>query len=146
MSRPLAGRLGAFAAAIALATAACGTGSDSDGATPPPSPPTTSPAAQSTTTSSTEAPAQGAVRTIEVELAGGSVVGGPRREAVRLGEQVRIRASSDVAEELHVHTYDVRAELRPGEPAEVSFTATIPGRHEVEFEKSRKVALTLEVR
>ncbi len=63
-----------------------------------------------------------------------------------MDEKVVLRATSDVPEELHVHTYDVRADLTPGEPAEVRFTAGIPGRHEVEVEKSGKVALTLEVR
>jgi hypothetical protein len=84
-------------------------------------------------------------RTIEVAFAGGQVQGGRRTEKVELGEEVRIRAVSDVAEELHVHTYDRRVDLQPGQPGEVVFTADIPGRHEVEFEKSGRAALTLEV-
>ena len=84
--------------------------------------------------------------TIELRLAQGAVVGGPRREAVALGQTVVLRATSDVVEELHVHTYDLRADLAPGQPGEVRFTADIPGRHEVEFETSGKTALTLEVR
>ena len=85
------------------------------------------------------------VRTIEVVLARGQVQGGRRTEKVQLGEGVRIRAVSDVAEELHVHTYDRRVDLQPAQAAEVVFTADIPGRHEVEFEKSHRQALTLEV-
>ena len=84
-------------------------------------------------------------RTIEVAFAGGQVRGGRRTEKVELGEEVRIRAVSDVAEELHVHTYDRRVDLQPGQPGEVVFTADIPGRHEVEFEQSGRPALTLEV-
>ncbi|HWC10009.1 MAG TPA: hypothetical protein VG455_02190 [Acidimicrobiales bacterium] len=82
---------------------------------------------------------------IEVAFAGGQVSGGRRTERVNLGDRVQIRAVSDVPEELHVHTYDLRRALEPSQPAEIAFTATIPGRHEVEFEKSGKHALTLEV-
>lgn len=63
-----------------------------------------------------------------------------------LGETVVLRATSDVAEELHVHTFDLRTELAPGRPGELRFTAEIPGRQEVEFERSAKTALTLELR
>jgi len=45
-----------------------------------------------------------------------------------------------------MRTYDQRIPLQPGKPGEVIFTADIPGRHEVEFEKSGKHALILEVR
>jgi hypothetical protein len=83
---------------------------------------------------------------IEVRLSGGAVEGGPRLETVDVGSTVTIRATSDVAEELHVHTYDLSVDLEPGQPGEVTFEATIPGRHEVEFEGSGKLALTLEVR
>ena len=91
------------------------------------------------------APTTDAVRTIEVALTGSQVRGGRRTEKVGLGERVRIRASSDVPEELHVHTYDLRQALQPSQPGEVLLTATIPGRHEVEFERSGRQALTLEV-
>ena len=127
-------------ASLSMVTiAGCG-GSSSDDAGPPVTrrelPAETSPTSP---TSATE------VRAIEVALAGGQVQGGRRTERVELGEEVRIRATSDVAEELHVHTYDRRVELQPSQPAEVVFTADIPGRHEVEFEKSGRQALTLEV-
>ncbi len=128
---------------LSVVTAACGDSSGGDNAadtstTVAPSPQPGSPerAAPATTE-----PA----RTIEVAFSTGQVTGGSRRETVKVGERVRIRAVSDVAEELHVHTYDQRVVLQPGQPGEVVFTANIPGRHEVEFEKSGKQALTLEV-
>lgn len=116
--------------------AGCG-GSSSDDAAAPPG--TSAPAPVTST-----APAATG-RTIEVALAGGQVQGGRRTEKVEVGEEVRIRAVSDVAEKLHVHTYDRRVELEPSQPIEVVFTADIPGRHGVEFEKSGRQALTLEV-
>jgi predicted small lipoprotein YifL len=137
--RPVA-RAGALAALL-LSMAACG-GSDPmvrppDTNTPAePSPPAS---AVTTTTAAT-------ARTIEVAFAGGQVVGGPGRHTARLGERVRLRVTSDVADEVHVHTYDQRVEVVPDRVAELEFTASVPGRHEVELEKLHKQLLTLEVR
>ena len=103
---------------------------------------TTAPA---TTGPATTAPDEG-LRTIEITLSGGQVVGGSRKETVELGERVRIRAVSDVQEVVHVHTYDAKLALSPGQPADLLLEATIPGRFEVEFEESGRDALTLEVR
>ena len=124
--------------------AGCGDSSPEDEARPSAtSAPAPATSAEPSPVTSTTAAAQ--IRTIEVAFAGGQVQGGRRTEKVDVGEQVRIRAVSDVAEELHVHTYDRRVDLQPGQPGEVVFTADIPGRHEVEFEKSHRQALTLEV-
>lgn len=144
----LGGRAGALAAVAAFVLSGCGNPDEDAPPTTEPAPlaPTTTtvPSAASPAPSTTSAP--DAARVIQLELARGDVVGGPRREVVSMGESVVLRATSDVPEELHVHTYDVRTDLAPGVPGEVRFTADIPGRHEVEFEKSGKVALTLEVR
>ncbi len=123
-----------------LAAAGCGESSD-DGTSVPP----TTASAPTTGDATAVTPTTEPVGAIEVAFAGGQVHGGRRTERVELGEQVRIRAVSDVPEELHVHTYDRRVALQPSQPAEVVFTADIPGRHEVEFEKSGRDALTLEV-
>lgn len=97
-------------------------------------------------TVATTATAVTGARVIEATYAGGQVVGGLRTETVRVGDEVVLRVTSDVAEEVHVHTYDVTADVTPGGTAELTFTATIPGRHEVELEKKRKLLLLLEVR
>lgn len=130
----------AFLAALTAAVAGCGDSSE--------------PASSTTLTSEVVPPVASTVAattvpggsTIEVRFAGGNVVGGPRREMVALGRTVVIRATSDVPEELHVHTYDLRTDLVPGQPGEIRLEADIPGRHEVELEKAGKLALTLEVR
>ena len=101
---------------------------------------TTAPAPPTTTTTAPQG------RRIEIGFSKGSVVGGIRTESVKVGEKVTLVATSDVAEELHLHTYDLTTDLSPGVPGEITFEATIPGRHEVEFEKSGKAALTLEVK
>ena len=83
---------------------------------------------------------------IELTIRGGSVVGGVRREAVKQNAQVTLRVTSDVAEELHVHTYDLRLDLVPGQSADLTFLAKVPGVFEVELEKAGKKVLELEVR
>lgn len=137
-------RLAAVTLGLCLSMTLAGCGRSDDDEAVPASSTAPPPASASTTPSSS--PITAAIPAIEVTLAGGRVVGGPRKETVALGGEVRIRATSDVAEVLHVHTYNLKTELQPGTPGEVTFTAKIPGRHEVEFEKSGKDALTLEVR
>ncbi len=105
---------------------------------------TAGPTDSATATSPTTA--ANAIIVVEVAYARGEVVGGVRTVAVRLGDTVRIRLTSDVAEELHVHTYDAVAAVVPGQPSDVEFAATIPGRHEVELEKKHRTLMVLEVR
>jgi heme/copper-type cytochrome/quinol oxidase subunit 2 len=61
------------------------------------------------------------------------------------GAHVTLAVTSDVADEVHVHGYDVETELEPGTPAELTFDATIPGVFEVELHESGTVLLTLQV-
>lgn len=103
--------------------------------------PTSSTAGSSgTTTTSTKA---GVV--VELTIAGGKVTGGVSRYDVKLGETVVFRVTSDVAEELHVHGYDHKLELTPRTPAELRFTADIPGVFEVELEHSGLKVAELQV-
>lgn len=147
---PVTRRLVALGVVLFVALPGCGDSGDGDAGAQNPASSTTATAAapptSAATTPTSAVPPTTAPPAIEVTLSGGQVVGGPRKETVRLGDEVRIRATSDVAEVLHVHTYNLKTDLQPGVPGEVVFTATIPGRHEVEFEKSGKDALTLEVR
>ena len=64
---------------------------------------------------------------------------------VKKGEQVRFRVRSSVAEELHVHGYDLSRPLKPGVTVPVSFKATIEGIFELEFEQSGTPIASLEV-
>jgi len=141
MSNRRLARAGALVALCALAGIAC---TNTREAGPRPSVTVSGDSTTSVAPPTTTTNAPG--RSIDVAFTGGQVVGGPRKEAVRLGERVRIRVTSDVPDEVHVHTYDLRAEVAPQQPAEVEVSATIPGRHEVELERSSKQLLTLEVR
>ena len=63
-------------------------------------------------------------------LTGGKVT----KLSAEQGDTVRFRVRSPVAEEVHVHTYDISKDLEPNKTATVSFEATITGIFEIEFE------------
>ena len=81
---------------------------------------------------------------IEVSYMGGSVEGGGRIE-VPLGEAVVIRIESDVADEGHLHGYDIFVDLEPGSTGVIEFVADIPGIFELELEGARVLLADLEV-
>ncbi len=82
---------------------------------------------------------------LEVHVTGGQVGGDAGRAQIAEGTHVTLVVTSDVADEVHVHGYDIESELEPGTPAELSFDATIPGVFEVELHESGTVLLTLQV-
>lgn len=81
---------------------------------------------------------------IEVTVDGGSVIGGGERD-VRQGDAVLIRVTADVTDEVHLHGYDLHADVTPGTPGEVRFTANAAGVFEVELEDAGIVLLSLTV-
>jgi heme/copper-type cytochrome/quinol oxidase subunit 2 len=121
------------AAALALSLASCA-GKAPDTAAAEPSP--TSTAGSSLTSS--------AGTTVDVSYANGQTTGGGRIP-VTLNSPVTIRVTSDVADEVHVHGYDLMTDVHPGTPATVTFDATVPGVFEVELEDLGQQLLTLQV-
>jgi hypothetical protein len=83
---------------------------------------------------------------IELSIVGGNIEGGVRRETVKQGSQVTLRVTSDVSDEIHVHTYDLKLDLVPGRSADLTFLAKVPGVFEVELENRGKKVLELEVK
>jgi hypothetical protein len=94
---------------------------------------------------SAKAPAASSVRTINVKVRGGKASGDTGRIAVPLGTPIVLSVSSDVADEIHVHGYDRKAEIPAGATAAVTFTANTPGVFEVELENSKLQLLQLQV-
>ena len=84
-------------------------------------------------------------QTITVEVVGGAPVGGHQRVEVGLGSVVALMVTSDTAEEVHVHGYDILRAVSDGQPAHLAFTAEIPGVFEVELEGSGRLLVLLEV-
>lgn len=72
--------------------------------------------------------------TIVVE--GGEPKGGVRDLTYSKGEMVRLEVRSDVAENIHVHGYDVSKDVAAGGKARLSFPADIDGVFEIELENS----------
>jgi hypothetical protein len=82
---------------------------------------------------------------VEAKVTGNNVETASRRVRVDLGQKVRVRVQADHAEEVHVHGYDLKADVAPGKPAVIDFTADVPGVFEVELEESSRNLFELQV-
>ena len=140
----------AIALAGALALTACtDDGSPNPSASAPPpttSPPTSAPPA--TTPPGTTPPATptwpagcaspaalpAGATVIEATVAGGKVSPPRKTYDVKLKSIVRLLVTADVADEVHLHSYDRHVDTKPGCPASLDFEAGIPGTVEVELE------------
>lgn len=144
-----------LAAVMTMALAACGAGSD-DASVTVTEPvedvvesTTTTGAVETTTTTLPETTTVPETTTtspsgIAVTVTEGSVeVDGEL--AVAAGEEVTLTVTSDVSDHVHVHGYDLMAEVGPDSPAEISFVADVPGIFEVELEDRGLLLLQLEV-
>jgi hypothetical protein len=108
---------------------------DTDEPTATPPPVTTT---QATTTVTTTAPppppGPPPPARVRIVVEGGLPVGGPRRVTVALGRRVILNVTSDVADHVHLHGYDLMQDVGPGQPATIRFRATRPGTVEAELE------------
>ena len=135
----------AAASLIALAAAGCA-GKSQPAATTTPSP--VGSASSSTEPSSTAAasPTAPAIdQTIRITYAGGKVSGVSSLVKVKLRSKVALIVTSDVADEVHFHGYDKSADVAKGGTATIVFTATLPGRFEVELEKLKRRLVVLQI-
>lgn len=82
---------------------------------------------------------------LTIVVRGGEPVGGVEELEYDAGEQVRFRVRSDVADEVHVHGYDVEEEIPAGGTASLSFPADIEGIFEVELHESEAQIAELRV-
>jgi len=107
-------------------------GDDSASPPPPPNPPTTP-----TTVSTQPAPppTPPAIVQIPIVAQGGKPVGGIKRVTVAKDRVVVLVVRSDVADEVHLHGYNVMRDVEPGTPARLRFRATILGQFEAELEQ-----------
>jgi FtsP/CotA-like multicopper oxidase with cupredoxin domain len=67
-----------------------------------------------------------------LRIRGGAVVGGTRDIEVESGDTVRIVVTSDAADEIHLHGYDITRNAAPGQPARFRFEAEAEGSFEIE--------------
>jgi protocatechuate 3,4-dioxygenase beta subunit len=119
---------------------------ESEGASPIPSSPTvTETSSPSDSVSPTPSESQAPERTvIEVTYRNGAVQG-PMSFTVTQGERVRLVVHADVSDEVHVHGYDLSADVTPQEPARIDFVANAAGVYEVELEGAGEPLFELEI-
>ena len=118
--------------AAALLLTACG--GDGDGTTTDTTTTTTTTTQTTTTeTTTTTTPPEGPT-VVRIRVVGGAPQGGIVRRTVDQGDRVVIVVTSDVADHVHLHGYDIMRDVAPGRPARIPFRATVPGRFEVELE------------
>lgn len=112
----------------------------------PPTTTTTSPTS-TTTVGTTTSPTTTASRGLEIviDFFDGQVAG-PGRVEIERGEVVVLLVAADVADEVHLHGYDLRADVSPDQAAMIEFTADIPGIFELELEDGHTLLAELEVR
>ena len=84
--------------------------------------------------------------TVRLFVRGGRPVGGIQRPSVEQDRRVRVVVRSDVADHVHLHGYDIMRDVAPGAPAQIVFTAELPGRFEIELEDRGLQLAELEVR
>lgn len=157
--QPLHPLVALAAVLLPFGLAGCGSSSDDSAATEATGAATSEATADSTTstTATTATTAASAASTtagstadsatvIEASVAGGKVTAAEDRFEVAKGTDVLIRVTADAEEPVHLHGYDIEADAAPGKPAEISFTADIPGVFEVELEDSGTLLFEIEVK
>ena len=72
-------------------------------------------------------------KSFDLTIVRGAVSADQRVLKVEKGDAVRVRVTSDAPGELHLHGYRLAAQLAPGTPAELAFTAYATGRYPFEW-------------
>ncbi|HZN21994.1 MAG TPA: hypothetical protein VFB57_05490 [Gaiellaceae bacterium] len=121
-----------------LALASCGGDDEASGTTTETTTQTTSETTTSTETTTTETTTEPEVEkptVVRVTVVDGAAEGGIVRATVGQGDRVRLVVTSDVADEIHLHGYDVSRDVAAGGTVTLAFRASIPGRFEAELEE-----------
>jgi FtsP/CotA-like multicopper oxidase with cupredoxin domain len=125
--------------------AGCGGDDGDQGAAATTVAPTSTTAGASTSSEATTTTAGFSGVLIEATVTGDKVETASRRVRIDRGQKVRIRVQADRAEEVHLHGYDLSADVAPGRPAVIDFTADAPGVFEVELEQAKLKLFELQV-
>lgn len=83
--------------------------------------------------------------TTAIVVRNGEPVGGVQELEYSAGEQVRFTVRSDVADEIHVHGYDLMKDVPAGGSVSFSFPAELEGIFEVELEGLKEQIAELRV-
>ena len=102
-------------------------------------------AATATTPTATTRPTVSRAQIITVNVENGKPVGGVAKATVKQGKRVALVVHSDVADEVHLHGYDLSRDVEAGGTATIAFKAKIAGRFEAELENRQEQILSLTV-
>ena len=143
-------------AASALALAGCGGGSSETDATTDTgtdtaqstTPATTTEAATTDATTTTAPTTTAATKptTITIVVKGGRPQGGIQRPRIDKGDKVVLVVKTDAGEDVHFHGYDIEKPVTPRTPVRIPFTATLPGRFELELHHPDALLAVIEVK
>ena len=92
------------------------------------------------------APPNQQAKVIEIRIEGGKPVGGIKRVTVKRPDLIELVVHSDVADEVHLHGYDLHADVAAGGTARIRFQAKIAGVFEAELESRGLQILELTVK
>ena len=124
-----------------VAVSACGS-DDEDGAATPPAPVASAATGAGEPTATTaDAPST----TVTVTVQDGKVAPAPTTVTVKAGDVVRIVATSDQKDTVHVHGIDLELPLDAGVANTLTFTAQPAGSYEVETHESDLLLFKLDV-
>jgi hypothetical protein len=70
----------------------------------------------------------------QITVRNGRPVGGVKELSYNSGDRIRFVVTSDVADEVHVHGYDIAKDVRAGGSVRFGFPAKLEGVFEVELE------------
>lgn len=82
---------------------------------------------------------------VAITVAGGQASGDTGRVEVPVGTTVRLTVTSDAADQVHVHGYDLVAPVSPGQATQLEFVADRPGVYEIELHDARQVVTRLQI-
>jgi hypothetical protein len=80
-----------------------------------------------------------------IVIRNGEPVGGIKKLEYSAGEQIRFEVTSDVADEVHVHGYDLMQDVPAGGTVSFDFPAEIEGIFEAELEGRKEQILEIQV-
>lgn len=86
------------------------------------------------------------LRHFDVTVAAGKPVGGVQNLVANKGDTIDLTVSSDVADEIHVHGYDLHKTVLGGGVVHFSFAARIDGNFVIELESRNEQIASLTVK
>ncbi|NYG07723.1 plastocyanin [Phycicoccus badiiscoriae] len=135
MTKMTLGKPLSWAAGLALAASltACGGSGGTAGGTASATVSSSSSSGSSASSPSSSTPSSSSTgRTIAITVTGNKVSPTPTTVSLRVGESLTLTVTSDHADQLHLHGFEIEKDLVAGKPLSVTVTGAQPGVYDVE--------------